>query len=148
MPNKFITNLSEQDHAKLFECYQTSENFRVRNRAHAIVLSFQRYSIDEIAAICGVHRTAVSRWLDRFNEFGVDGLADLQREGRPPTLNEEEQETAVETALEKPKFPHRQLSEIKTETGKQISQYTLKRLLKKRLSVETNQIRIVEKGGC
>jgi transposase len=132
MPNKFITNLSDKDHTKLLECYQTSEKFRVRNRAHAILLSSESYPIDEIAAICGVHRTAVSRWLDRFNEFGVDGLADLPKEGRPPILTEQEQAQAVEIALTNPKFPHRQIGEIKTETGKQISQYTLKRLIKKK----------------
>jgi transposase len=133
MPNKFITNLSDKDHTKLLECYQTSEKFRVRNRAHAILLSSESYSIDEIAAICGVHRTAVSRWLDRFNEFGADGLADLPKEGRPPILTEQEQVQAVEIALTDPKFPHRQIGEIKRDTGKQISQYTLKRLLKKKI---------------
>jgi transposase len=132
MPNKFITNLSDTDHTKLLECYQSSEKFRVRNRAHAILLSSQRYSIDEIASICGVHRTAVSRWLDRFEELGVAGLADLPKEGRPPILTEQEQERAVEIALQNPKFPHRQIGEIKRDTGKQISQYTLKRLLKKK----------------
>jgi transposase len=144
VPNKFIKTLTDSDYNKLVENYQTSANFRVRNRSHAILLSYQKYSIDEIAKICQVHRTAVSRWIDWWNELGLEGLADLQRNGREPILTLEEQAKAIEIGLENPKFPHRQLSRIKQETGKEISSYTLKRLLKKRLFVEKNQIRFVE----
>ncbi len=138
MPNKFIENLSEKDYAKLVKNHQSAESFRVRNRWHAILLSSQRKSIDEIAAICGVHRNAVSRWVNRWNEKGLDGLADAQQTGRPPILTLEEQARSVEIALENPQFPHRQLQRIKEETGKEISSWTLKRVLKKRLSVEEN----------
>jgi Homeodomain-like domain len=62
VPNKFVERLSEADYTKLVENHQQSKNFRVRKRSHAILLSFQKYPIDEIAAICGVHRNAVSRW--------------------------------------------------------------------------------------
>ena len=144
VPNKFVEILSEEDYTKLVENHRKSENFRVRNRSHAIVLSFEKYSIDEIAAICGVHRNAVSRWLNRWNECGLKGLSDVEKNGRPPILTLEEQAGAVEIALLNPKFPHRQLSQIKAATGKTISQYTLKRVLKKRLSLEKDQVGIVE----
>jgi len=134
VPNKFIKTLSDTDYHKLVENYQTSAKFRVRNRSHAILLSFQKYSIDEIADICQVHRTAVSRWIDWWNELGLEGLTDLQRKGRVPILTVEEQAQAVEIGLKNPKFPHRQLSEIKREIGKEISQYTLKRLVKKKIT--------------
>ena len=144
MPNKFIQTLSDKDYNKLVENYQTSNNFRVRNRSHAILLSFQKHSIDEIASICQVHRTTVSCWIANWNEFGSKGLEDGKRSGRPPILSLEEQEKAFETAMKNPKFPHRQLNQIGRETGKEISHQTLKRLIKKRLSLEKNQIRIVE----
>lgn len=144
VPNKFIDILSEEDYTQLIENHQKSENFRVRNRSHAILLSFQKYPIDEIATICGVHRNAVSRWIDRWNEFGLKGLSDVEKNGRPPILTLEEQARTVEIALENPRFPHRQLPLIKAETGKTISQYTLKRLIKKRFDLEKNQVRLVE----
>jgi transposase len=147
VPNKFVKILSEEDYIKLVENQQKSENFRVRNRSQAILLSFQKYPIDEIARICGVHRNAVSRWINRWNEFGLKGLSDEEKNGRPPILNLEEQAKTVEIAMKNPKFPHRQLSEIKAETGKTISPYTLKRVLKKRLDLEKDQIGIVEKNG-
>jgi len=133
VPNKFIKTLVDEDYHKLVENYQTSTNFRVRNRSHAILLSFQKYSIDEIASICGVHRNAVSRWIDRWRELGVGSLADERRRGRPPLLTLEEQEKAFALAMKNPKFPHRQLSAIKRETGKEISRSMLKNLIKKRI---------------
>ena len=132
MPHKFVQTLSDKDYHKLVENYQTSANFRVRNRSHAILLSFQKYPIDEIAKICGVHRNAVSRWINRWNERGLGGLGDVPQTGRPPILTVEEQAQAVEIALQNPKFPHRQLQNIKAETGKEISPWTLKRVLKKK----------------
>ena len=132
VPTKFIKTLSEQDYHQLVKNYQTAKNFRVRNRSHAILLSFQKYPIDEIAVICQVHRTAVSRWLERWNELGVEGLADGQKNGRPTILTIAEQEKAVAIGLQNPKFLHRQLCAIKQATGKEISPWTLKRLVKKK----------------
>lgn len=144
VPNKFIEILSEEDYTKLVENHQRSENFRLRNRSHAIVLSFEKYPIEEISKICGVHRNTVSRWIERWNEGGLKGLGDVAKNGRPPILTLEEQARTVEIALENPKFPHRQLSQIEAATGKTISAYTLKRLLKKRLDLEKDQVGIVE----
>ena len=132
MPNKFIQTLADKDYHKLIENYQTSDNFRIRNRSHAILLSFQKYPIDDIAKICQVHRTTVGIWIDNWNEFGSTGLEDGERTGRPPILTLEEQEKAFATAIKNPKFPHRQIGAIKRETGKEISHYTLKRLVKKK----------------
>ena len=145
MPNKFIETLSDKDYQKLLENYQTATNFRVRNRSQAILLSFQKYPVDEIARICRVHRTTIGIWIDQWNAH--QRLEDKERSGRPPTLNLEEQTQAIEIGLKNPKFPHRGLSEIERTTGKEISQSTLKRMLKKRLSLETNQNRIVENNG-
>lgn len=144
VPNKFVKILTEEDYTKLLENHQKSESFRVRNRAHAILLSFQKYPVDEIAVICGVHRNTVCRWIERWNEGGLQGLRDVDKEGRPPILTLAEQAKTVEIALLNPRFPHRQLSRIKAETGKTISQYTLKRLIKKRLDLEKNQVGVVE----
>ena len=131
-PNKFIKTLSETDYNQLLENYQNGNNFRLRNRSHAILLSFQKYPIDEIAEICRVHRTTIGIWIGNWNEFGNTGLKDGERSGRPPILTAEEQEKAFQTALKNPKFPARQLGEIKRETGKEISPFTLKRLIKKK----------------
>ena len=146
VPNKFIKTLSEEEHNKLVENHQTAKSFRVRNRSHAILLSAQGYSIDTIAGICQVHRNGVSRWINRWNELGIHGLADVHRVGRPPLLTREEEEKVVAIAMQNPRFPTRQRAQIKKEVGKEISLYTLKDLIKKRLYLEKNQVRNVEES--
>ncbi len=131
MPNKFVTNLTNEDVTKLEQLWQTSSNFRVRNRSHAILLSYQRIAIDEIAKVCGVGRDAVSSWLDQWNRDGDEGLKDKAKSGRRPTLSEKETVEAIATALQVPQSPARQLAEIEKNTGKKISRGILKRLLKK-----------------
>jgi len=145
VPNKFVKTLGDKDYQKLLENYQTATNFRVRNRSQAILLSFEKYPVDEIAQICRVHRTTVCIWIDKWNEN--QRLEDQERSGRPPILNHQEQAKAIEIGLKNPRFPHRGLGEIERETGKEISRGTLKRMLKKRLSLETNQVRIMEADG-
>ena len=146
-PNKFIKILSDRDYHKLVENYKTSENFRVRSRSHGILLSYQKQSVNEIAKICGVHRTTVGIWIDNWNKFGHQGLEDGERAGRPSLLTVEEQEKAFEIAMRNPKFPHRQLGEIRRETGKEVSKHMLKRMIKKKLHMEKNKAGTVETGG-
>jgi hypothetical protein len=67
-------------------------------------------------------------------------LKDKAKSGRRATLSHTEETVAIETALEVPPSPARQLAEIERKTGKKISRGILKRLLKK-TSVETNQAR-------
>ena len=132
VPNKFVKTLSDEERKKLIENHQNHPNFRVRHRWHAILLSEQGSTREEIARICRVQRDTVSLWIDAWQKFGFQGLEDDKRSGRPPTLTVEEQAKAITIALRNPKFPHRQLSEIKREIGKEVSQFTLKNLLKKK----------------
>jgi hypothetical protein len=110
VPTKFITTLSKEEHNRLIKNHQTSHNFRLRNRSHAILLSFEKFPIAEIAKICRVDRDTVSGWLDSWNKFGFKGLEDEEKTGRPPVLTLAEEEKAVEIGLRNPKFPHRQLN--------------------------------------
>jgi len=132
VPTKFIKTLSDEEHNKLLRNHQSGDNFRIRNGSHAILLSWGKFSIAEIAKICRVERDTVSLWIDNWNELGEAGLEDAEKSGRPSILTLEEQAKAVEVGLKNPKFPHRQLGEIMRETGKEISSFTLKNLLKKK----------------
>lgn len=132
VPTKFVKSLSPADQNMLVVHHQSSESFRVRNRAHAVLLSADGFPIAEIAKICRVDRDTVSVWIDNWNSLGETGLADEERSGRPPLLTPDEQEKALVIALRNPRFPHRQLNAIKEESGKQLSRDTLKRLIKKK----------------
>lgn len=132
LPTKFVTTLSEEEENKLVENHQRHENFRISNRSHAVLLSAQGFGIDVIAQICRADRDTISVWIDNWEEFKFSSLEDKERTGRPTILTESEAEKAIEIGLQNPRFPHRQLSEIRRETGKEISKFTLKELIKKK----------------
>ena len=136
---RFITDLTEDEINKLNEIRQTNSNFRLRNRAHAILLSGQKKSIDEISQICQVGRDAVSHWLSRWQKGKFSALADADRTGRPKSLTDKEEALAIETALKVPHSPNQQIALVAAELGKPVSRHKLKRLLKKKTPLEKNQ---------
>ena len=133
MPNKFVRNLSAEEVIGLEQLWHRSDNFRLRNRAQAILLSFQKVSLDEIAKICQVGRDAVSGWIQKWEMRGEDGLKDEPKSGRRPRLSAAEELAAVQLALQMPNSPTRQLAAIEKQTGKPVSRGMLKRMLKKNI---------------
>jgi len=129
-PTHFVKPLDTEQRTTLKQLMQTHPNHRVRMRAHAVLLSDRRYSLDQIADIFEVDRDTVGAWLARWNDDDTDGLEDDPRTGRPATLTTEEKEAAIKLVLTEPRAPHHQLSAITEQTGKMIGRATLKRLLK------------------
>ena len=80
---KFIKNLSQHERKILADLVRDAEQHRTRQRAHAIILSSKKYSIDDLAGIFDVHRDTVSRWLDVWQTEGLNGLFDAPKPGRP-----------------------------------------------------------------
>ena len=99
VPTKFIQTLSQEEHNRLIENHHTNNNFRVRNRSHAILLASSKYPIAEIAKIWRVDRDPVSGWIANWNEFGFRGLEDEEKSGRPLVLTLAEQEKAIENGF-------------------------------------------------
>ena len=94
-PNKFVEKLTDEQKSRLQAVMKSDAPQRQRMRAHTVLLSARRFSIDRIALIYEVDRDRVSRWLEWWKEFGFDGLADDARAGRPPKLSVAEQEQAA-----------------------------------------------------
>jgi transposase len=128
---RFISDLTEDEINKLNKIRQTDSNFRLRNRAHAILLSAQKKPINEISQICQVGRDAISQWLSRWQAGKFSALADADRSGRPKSLTQEEEAVAIQTALKVPHSPNQQMALVEAELGKPVSRMKLKRLLKK-----------------
>lgn len=103
---------------------------RKRMRAHAILLSERRHSIDRIADIYQVDRDRLSQWLDWWEQFKFDGLDDDPRGGRPPKLNEQEQQRAIEIVRQEPRSAKQGLKRMAEEIGKVSSSDTVKSVLK------------------
>lgn len=100
---KFTSALDPETQDRLGLLMHRSPNARLRQRAHAVLLSARRYRIDEIADIFEVDRDTISRWLDNRNERQFEGLSDEPRPGRPRTLKPEQEHRARAIALEEPR---------------------------------------------
>lgn len=80
---KFIKKLDKQSKATLKDLMKNSSSFKVRKRAHAILLSNKQFKIDELANIFDADRDTISEWLKRWEDKGAAGLKDAPRSGRP-----------------------------------------------------------------
>lgn len=76
--------------AALQEEIRRSDEARYDHRLHAILLVAQGMTCPEVASRFGDSVRAVQRWVHRFEEEGFAGLAEADRPGRPPRLNDKE----------------------------------------------------------
>lgn len=75
---------------------------RAVERARMIALAAEGKRAPTIAAELGLSDICVRQWLKRFNEHGLEGLADAPRSGRPATYSEEQVGEVVAASLTKP----------------------------------------------
>src|SRR5256884_3195873 len=60
--------------------------YRVAKRLQAVVLNSEGRTSGELAHLLGSPRSRVSEWLARYQAFGVEGLLEGHRSGRPLEL--------------------------------------------------------------
>ena len=103
-----ILNLEHQQ--GLEQLHRGGCSHRVRQRAHAVLLSAQGYSLDQAADVLRVDRDAVSRWLARWERGGLNALADAPKSGRPPKGDAALEAEVVAAARESPASVRRTLA--------------------------------------
>ena len=86
---KFVSGLSDSDIVALEQQRCDGKNHRVRQRAHAVLLSSRGYTLEQLADILGADRDTVSGWLDNWQAHGLAGLTDAPKTGRPRKINGE-----------------------------------------------------------
>jgi len=82
-------DLTAEQRQHLETTYQTSPDYRERQRAQALLLSHRRWKLAQIADLFEVVRDTVSGWFDRWqSQRPCDGppLRDAARSGRPSQL--------------------------------------------------------------
>lgn len=128
----FIEKLTHSQVHRLEELRDNGSKRRIRQRAHAILLSFGEMTVNELAKVFQCNRNTVSRWLIRWQTEGIDGLDDKQRPGAPTKLDDQEKVRAIELLEQTPQSANSALLALEKETGKTISIDTLKRLAKQK----------------
>jgi len=127
---KFVSPLTNEQTKELKALFQNSEKSRTRQRAHAILLSSDDFSIDEIAKIYKVDRDTVSGWINKWEQFGLEGLKEKPRSGNPGILTPSEKQLVIELCKETPRSIPNIIASLFEKTGKRVSNSTIKRILK------------------
>jgi transposase len=71
---------------------QTDKATRVIFRLDAILLSLQRHTTGRIAQLLQADRSRVHAWISQWNQYGLQGLFEGHRSGRPCRLSNAQQE--------------------------------------------------------
>lgn len=134
---KQISPLSDAEELTLTEAYHNHPIFRVRQRAHALLLNRRGYSMARLRELFEVQHETVSRWLQRWESEGLTGLMDETRSGCPQKLDDADIEHLMKAIKKNPHQLKMAQEQLQIKTGKVISQDTLKRALKKTLHLQT-----------
>jgi transposase len=84
-----LLRLHPKTHCRLVRLSKEAERdgaYRVAKRLQAVVLNSEGRTSGELAEILKAPRSKVSEWLSRYQTYGVDGLLEGNRSGRPPLL--------------------------------------------------------------
>src|SRR5437773_10947533 len=84
-----ILHLHPKTYRRLIRLRKEAERdgaYRVAKRLQAVVLNSEGRTSGELAHLLGSPRSRVSEWLARYQAFGVEGLLEGHRSGRPLEL--------------------------------------------------------------
>lgn len=102
-----------------------------RMRSQAILLSNEGLKLKAIATVCRVCRQSISMWIRDWKEYGIEGLLDKPRSGRPCKLSSEQETQTMEWIEKSP----RSLKNVAEQLAQQFSiclhVATLRRFCKK-----------------
>lgn len=127
---KYVSSLTEGQIEKLEDIMRNNPSYKVRIRAHSILLSARGFTINDIAKIYQVDRDSVSSWIASWEQSGFKNLSDKHRSGRPTKLTKEEREIAIDLIKKYPQTMKIAVEELVQKTGKIVSVSTLKSLAK------------------
>jgi len=127
---RFIQGLSHETLSVLQRIYKHSTHYRVRQRAHCIMLSFQGYSTTQLQDIFQVDRITIYHWFDAWDSHRLCGLYDKKGRGRRQKLTPEHQEQIRQWVKLFPKNLNKIRALVKEAFDIVVSKETSKRVLK------------------
>lgn len=85
----YVRPLSSEEEEWVHRIYDHTTHVGLRSRCHIILLSAQRYSVPQIAAVLFTSEDTVARCINEFNRSGLEGILPQERVGRPAKITEE-----------------------------------------------------------
>ncbi len=78
--------LSDDEMAHLEQAFRTSDNLRLRPRAQAVLMAHRGRPHPQIAQDLAVNQRTLQRWLNAYNQGGLDALVPGKAKGAKPRL--------------------------------------------------------------
>ena len=123
--------LTDGEILTLEEMHENHPCHAPRIRAHAILLSYDKFKLSMISRVYGVCRQTVSTWIQAWETEGICGLLDNPRSGRPRILSKEAESDAVTRIRQSPRSLKKVLAELTENFDLTLSLSTLKRACKR-----------------
>jgi len=125
---RFIEDLSQDTIQLLQKIYQKSKHHRVRQRAQCMLLSYQGYTLKELAHIFHVDRITIYHWFSNWESRRFAGLYDRKGQGRHPIFDQEQKEQMRQWVKLYPKNMHKVIAFIQKAFDLSASKSTMKRI--------------------
>ncbi len=127
---RFVKPLASETVKLLWRIYKHSKHYRVRQRAHCILLSFQGHTVLQRAQMFTVSQHTVYNWLNAWEARWFPGLYDDPGKGRKPKLTSCQKEQIKQWAKQFPKNLNKIIAFVKEQFDILVSKNTIKRVLK------------------
>jgi len=102
IPSRYVRKLTVKEKQEIERlCHKRAHGISLR--AVVVHLSSQKVPIPEICKRTGLSRQSVYLWLNRFDDFGLSGLEDEPRSGRPIKFDSATCKNILRVATSKPK---------------------------------------------
>lgn len=150
MPAPLRITLTEPEERTLSELRQASTvPYRTRDRAHMLQLNAQGLNVPAIATIFQCHQHTVRATLRRWVTYGLGGLWEAPGRGAKPKWQPADLDYLSECLEQDPRtYTSSQLAQkLKQERSVDLSSDRLRRLLKKKISLETDSAQSSAQAG-
>jgi transposase len=131
MEKRFVASLTESEQQTLASAYQHGEQRALCRWAHAILLSDQGHTINQISEILQVRCDTVSRRFKQWEVSGLDGLIDKPLSGRTPALDDHDHQRLQALVAEHLHQIRALQARFQEATGMSVATMTIRRALKK-----------------
>jgi transposase len=122
--------LNEGDHKTLVATSRAhSAGHRSVVRSKIILMLNDGHSYDSIKAELKVGREAIAKWKRRFIKFGIDGLQDAARPGKPTIYTEADKARVIQKACSRPEGGYSNWSQRRIAKEFGMSQSTVQGIL-------------------
>jgi len=95
-------NIDKNTIVEINQIIKTDKRYRVRNRANAILLKSQQMPVTNIAKLLKVRAEQIYKWIQKFEDVGIDSFYDKPGRGRKTLLKDLDSKVIRELVINLP----------------------------------------------